>query len=100
MSKRKKEQFHNAVLKLWLLGEVTPKELYFLKEIDVGMLQRPKNKIDYLVYFYEHQLGKALILDNASHITIKDKKITSWIVIANKQLVKPNLGRKKNLKRY
>jgi hypothetical protein len=41
-------------LKLWLLGEVTPKELYFLKEIDVGMLQRPEDKIDYLVYFYEH----------------------------------------------
>jgi hypothetical protein len=78
LSKRKEEQFHNAVLKLWLLGEVTPKELYFLKEIDVGMLQRPKNKIDYLVYFYEHQPRKALTLDEVVDITVKDKTIVGW----------------------
>ncbi len=72
---------------MWLLREVALEELYFLKEIDYVMLQRLEDRVDYLVYFYEHQLGKALILDEASHITIKDKKIVSWIVIA-KKLVK------------
>jgi hypothetical protein len=48
-----------------------------------------------MVYFYEHQLGKDLILDEVVDITIKDKKIASWIVIAEKQLVKLNLGSKK-----
>jgi hypothetical protein len=37
------------------------------------MLQ-PKDKIDYPVYFYEHQLKKALTLDEVANITIKDKK--------------------------
>jgi hypothetical protein len=73
------EQLHNAVPKLWPVGEVPPKELYFLKEIDYGMLQ-PKEKPKYLVYLYQHQLGKVLILDEAINVTIKDKKITRWIV--------------------
>jgi hypothetical protein len=38
------EQLYNAVPKLWHVGEVAPKELYFLKEIDYGMLQ-PKEKL-------------------------------------------------------
>jgi hypothetical protein len=54
------------------------KELYFLKKIDYGMLQ-PKDKIDYLVYFYEHQSREALILDEAISIIVKDKNIASWI---------------------
>jgi hypothetical protein len=45
------------------------------------MLQ-PKEKVDYLVYFYEHQLGEALIMDKAIDITVKNKKIIGWIVIA------------------
>jgi hypothetical protein len=40
------EQFQNY-------GKVTPKELYFLLEIDYKMLQ-PKQKNEYLVSFYEH----------------------------------------------
>jgi len=51
-----------------------------------------------MVYFYEHQLGKDLILDEAVDITIKDKKIASWIVTTEEQLVKLNLGSKKKPK--
>jgi len=32
-------------------------------------------KVDYLVYFYEHQLGEALILNEVFDIIAKDKKI-------------------------
>jgi hypothetical protein len=53
LSKRKEEQLYNAVPKLWHVGEVTLEELYFLKEIDCGMLQL-KYKVVYPVYFYEH----------------------------------------------
>jgi hypothetical protein len=42
--------------KLWPIGEVAPEKLYFLKEIDCGMLHL-EEKIEYLVYFYQHQLG-------------------------------------------
>jgi hypothetical protein len=34
-----------------------------------------ENKIDYPMYFYEHQPRKALILDEAANIIVKDKKI-------------------------
>jgi hypothetical protein len=57
------------------------------------MLQ-PKDEVNYLMYSYEHQLGEALILDEAIDIIVKDKKTTSWIVIAEEQLVKFNLGNK------
>jgi ABC-type antimicrobial peptide transport system ATPase subunit len=46
------------------------------------------------VYFYEHQPGEALILDEATDIIIKDKKITSWTMTVEEQLVKLNLGNK------
>jgi hypothetical protein len=84
-------------LKLWHVGEVVPKKLYFLKEIDCGMLQ-PKNKVDDSVYFYEHQPRETLILDEATNIIIKDKKIVNWTVTAKEQLVKLNLGNKEKLK--
>jgi len=41
------------VPKLWPIGEVALKELYFLKKIDYGMLQL-KEKPKYPVYFYKH----------------------------------------------
>ncbi len=44
-----KEQLYNAVPKLWPVGKMAPKELYFLKEIDCGMLQ-PK-ELEYPIYF-------------------------------------------------
>jgi hypothetical protein len=50
-----------------------------LKEIDCGMFQ-PKEKPKYLVYFYNHQLGKILILDEVVDVIVKDKKIGGWIV--------------------
>jgi hypothetical protein len=51
-------------------------------------------KVDYLVYFYEHQLGEPLILDEAFDITSKDKRISGWIVTIEGQLIKLNLGNK------
>ncbi len=53
------EQLYNVVPKLWHVGEVVPKELYFFKKIDYGMLQ-PKHIVDYPIYFYEHQLRKVV----------------------------------------
>jgi hypothetical protein len=38
------------------------------------MLQ-PEDKVDYPMYFYEHQRGEVLILDEATNIIVKDKKI-------------------------
>jgi len=37
-----------------------------------------ENKVDNPMYFYEHQLGEALILDEVPNIIVKDKKIVSW----------------------
>lgn len=59
---------------------------------DCGMLQ-PKDKVDYLVYFDEHQPKEALILDEVIDITIKDKKIVGWIVTTKKQLKKTQFGK-------
>jgi hypothetical protein len=72
-------------------------ELYFLFEIDCGMLQ-PYNKNEYPIYFYEHQQGEALILDKGIHITIKDIKNTSWTITANEQLAKLNLSNEEELR--
>jgi hypothetical protein len=49
------------VPELWPIGEVASKELYFLKNINCGMLQ-PKEKPECLVYFYKHPLGEVLII--------------------------------------
>jgi hypothetical protein len=58
---------------LWPIREVTPKKLYFLKEVDCGMLQQ-KEKLEYLVYFCQHQLGEVLILDEVADVIVKNKK--------------------------
>jgi hypothetical protein len=65
------EQLSNVRPKLWHVGEVVPKEQYFLKEIDCGMLQ-PEDLVDYPMHFYEHQLGEVLILDEVVDIIVKD----------------------------
>jgi len=44
------------------------------------------------VYFYEHQPTEALILDEVTDITIKDKKNVGWTVIVKEQFEKLNLG--------
>jgi hypothetical protein len=49
------------------------------------------------MYFYEHQLGKTLILDEATNISVKDKNIVGWIVTIE-ELVKLNLGSKEEPK--
>ncbi len=64
-------------------------ELYFLKEIDYGMLQ-PKAKPKYLVFFYQHQLGEVLILGEVADVIVRDKKFTRWTIII--ELKKLNLG--------
>jgi hypothetical protein len=68
------------VPELWLVGEMAPEELYFLKEIDYGMFQL-KEKLEYPIYFYKHQPREVLILDEITNVTVKDKKIIGWIVI-------------------
>jgi hypothetical protein len=80
LSNEEKEQLYNAVPKLWPIGEMAPKELYFLKEIDCGILQ-PKEEPKYPIYFYKHQLGEVFILDEVVDVTIKDNNIARWVVI-------------------
>jgi hypothetical protein len=83
----KEEQLYNVVPKLWHVGEMALEELYFLKEIDCGMLQL-EEKPEYPVYFYKHQPKEVLILDETTNVTIKDKKITRWTIIVEEQLMK------------
>ncbi len=64
---------------LWHVGKVALEELYLLKNIDYGMFQLEKN-LEYLVYFFQHQLGEVLILDEYVDVAIKDKKIVGWTV--------------------
>jgi hypothetical protein len=40
---QEEDQFYNATPELWLVGEILLEELYFLKEINYGMLQ-PRDK--------------------------------------------------------
>ncbi len=68
------EQLYNVVVKLWPTGKMAPKKLYFLKEIDCGMLQL-EEKPKYQIYFYQHQLREVLTLDEATNVIIKDKMI-------------------------
>ncbi len=62
------------------------------------MLQ-PKNKVNYPMYFYEHQLREDLIQDEIVDITIKEQKIIGWTVTIEEQLVKFNLGSKEKSKK-
>jgi hypothetical protein len=62
------------------------------------MLQ-PEDRIDFLVYFYEHQSREALILDEAIDIIVKDKKIVGWTMTIEEKLVKFNLGSKEKPKK-
>jgi hypothetical protein len=45
------------------------------------------------VCLYEHQPREDLILDEATDIIIKDKKIVSWIVTTKNQLKKTQFGK-------
>ncbi len=73
-----------------------PEELYFLFEIDCGMLQL-EDKNEYSIFFYEHQQGEALILDKVIDITIKDKNNISWTITTSEQLAELNLSSEEKL---
>jgi hypothetical protein len=47
---------------------------------------------DYLLYHAFTQPIEVLILHEVVYITIKNKKITSWIITIEEQLAKLNLG--------
>jgi hypothetical protein len=72
-----KECLYHVVPKLWLVGEVSPKELKFLLKVYVGMTQ-PKDNINYPFWYYQHELGKTLILNGFANIKIRNKQITGW----------------------
>ncbi len=55
---------------MWPIGKVALEELYVLKKIDYGMFQ-PKEKIESLVYFYQHQLREG----KSTKVVKKCKKI-------------------------
>ncbi len=97
LSKLKTKEPYKTILELCPIGEVALEELYFLFEIDCGMLQL-EDKNEYPIFCYEHQQGEALILDKGIYITIKDKKSISWIIIANEQLAKLNLSSEEELR--
>jgi hypothetical protein len=73
LSDEKEEHLYNATFELWPIGEVALEKIFFLKEIEYGMLQ-PKEKPKCAVYFYQHQLGKVIILDEVIDVTVKDLK--------------------------
>jgi len=50
-----------------------------------------EEKNDHPIHFYKHEPKETLIFDEIVDITIKNKKIASWIVIT-KELVELNLG--------
>jgi hypothetical protein len=67
-----KECLYHAILELWLVGEVSPKELKFLPKIYVGMAQLEDN-INYPFWYYQDEPGETLILDEFVDITIINK---------------------------
>ncbi len=39
-----------------------------------------RRKTNIVSFFYKHQLGKKIILDEATDVIVKNKKITRWTV--------------------
>jgi hypothetical protein len=66
-----KEHLYHVVLKLWPIAEVNLKELRFLPEVYVGM-EQPKDDINYPFWYYQHEHGETLILDEFVDITTKN----------------------------
>jgi len=96
LSEQEKKELYKTIPELWPRGEVVPEELYFLFEIDCGMLQL-EDKNEYSIFFYEHQQGEALILDKVIDITIKDKNNISWTITTSEQLAELNLSSEEKL---
>ncbi len=53
---------------------------------------QPKDDINYPFQYYQHEPRKTLNIDEFADITIKNKQITGWTLMANEQLSKLNLG--------
>jgi hypothetical protein len=81
------ECLYQAIPKLWPIGEISPEELKFLPEVYVKMAQ-PEENINYLLWYYQHECGKTLILEKSIDTTIKNKQITRWTFTVNEQLSK------------
>ncbi len=86
-----KECLYLVVPELCLVGKISPKELKFLPKVYVGMAQR-KDDINYPFWYYQHEHGKTLIIDESTDIMIKNKQITRWTFTIDEQLNKLNLG--------
>lgn len=56
------EQLYEAIMELWPTGEVAQDKLSFLSYVFYGVLHVNKD-IEYPYHFYQHELGKVLILD-------------------------------------
>jgi hypothetical protein len=63
-----------------LLENISQKK--FLLEVYVRMVQ-PEENINYPSRYHQHELGKTLILDKSTNITIKNKQITGWTLTTN-----------------
>ncbi len=55
-------------------------------------MSQPEDNINYPFWYYQHEPRETLILDEFADIMIKNKKITGWAFIVDKQLSKFNLG--------
>jgi hypothetical protein len=57
---------------LWPIGEVSPKESKFLPEVYVGIAQLEDSN-NYPLWYYQHEHGETLILDEFVDIMIRNK---------------------------
>lgn len=76
---------YNEGPKVWPIGEMALKEFYFLKKLYCGTMQL-EHKVDYHVYFYEHQLREALILDQTSWYN-SQRQENYWLDYYNKRTI-------------
>ncbi len=67
------------------MGEMALKEFYFLKKKYCGTMQ-PEHKVDYHVYFYEHQLREVLILNETSWYNYQRQE-NCWLDYYNKRTI-------------
>jgi hypothetical protein len=74
LSKQEEDQLYKPVPELWPTGEVVPKKLHFLPEIDCGMIHM-EEKNDHLLHFLKHESKKTLIFYEVVDIMIKNPKI-------------------------
>jgi hypothetical protein len=78
LSNKDKEKLYEAMLDLWPIGKVVPKEPMFLQYVFCGMVQNKKG-INYPMHFYWHEFGMVFVFNEVVDITIKNKDV-SWRV--------------------